>query len=236
MSSYAVFAPFYDAAMGDMSDKVTFLKKLLIEKAPEAQTVLELACGTGMIMHELSSTYTVSGLDLSPEMIATAKAKMPEAQLKVGDMSTFSLSKTFDVILCVFDSVNHLLEWNDWRMFQAVHEHLQDGGLFIFDTNTPERLEWLADSPSFSKQIGADYMVMDVQPADKSFNWEVKIFQHQQGNQFVLHEEVIPEVSFPVEDIQKELEENFTVEDIIDVRNLEPTDPNWRPFFICRKK
>jgi SAM-dependent methyltransferase len=237
MPSYDVFAPFYDAAMGDMADKVTFLKKLLRDYAPEAQSVLELACGTGIITKELAGAYTVTGLDLSPEMIAIAKQKLPQAKFKVGDMASFRLGKTFDVVLCLFDSVNHLLEWDDWRsMFQSVDEHLNKGGLFVFDINTLRRLEWLADNSAFSKQLGEDYMVMDVQRADQSFNWEVKIFEHQKGDQFMLHQEVIPEVSFPVEDIKKELSELFTVEDVVDVRNLEPSDPNWRPFFICRKK
>ncbi|HTE22185.1 MAG TPA: class I SAM-dependent methyltransferase [Candidatus Limnocylindria bacterium] len=236
-SSYSVFAPFYDAAMGDMSDKVTFLKKLLREHAPEAQTLLEMACGTGIITKELSSVYDVAGLDLSPEMIDIARKKLPGVKFKVGDMAATDFGKTFDVVLCVFDSVNHLEKWDDWRqMFQNVHKHLNDGGLFIFDINTIQRLEWLANNPPFSKQLGNDYMVMGVQKEDEKFNWDVKIFQQEKDGRYALHQDMIHEVSFPVEDIQKELSELFTVEDIVDVRNLEPTDPNWRPFFVCRKK
>jgi SAM-dependent methyltransferase len=237
MPSYDVFAPFYDAAMGDMRDKVTFLKKLLRQYAPEARTLLDLACGTGIITKELASAYEVTGLDLSPEMIKVAKKKLPKAQFKVGDMAHFKLNKRSDVVLCTFDSVNHLLEWSEWSsMFQNVHDHLNKGGLFVFDIITLKQLEFFADGPAFSKQLGDDYMLMDVQRADQSFNWEVKIFKHEKGDRFVLREEVIPEVSFPVEDVQNALSELFTVEDIVDVRNLEPSDPNWRPFFICRKK
>jgi SAM-dependent methyltransferase len=237
MPSYSVFAPFYDAAMGDMSDKVSFLKKLLRDYAPEAETLLELACGTGSIMSQLAGSYQVSGLDISPDMLAIAKQKLPQSQFHQGDMADFKLRQTFDVVLCVFDSVNHLLQWHEWQsMFQSVYGHLNDKGLFVFDINTPRRLEWLADSPAFSKQLGEDYMVMDVQRADQSYNWEVKIFQHEKGDRYVLREEVIPEVSFPVEDVQAALSELFTVEAVVDVRNLESADPNWRPFFICRKK
>ena len=55
---------------------------------------------------------SLTGLDQSPEMLALAERKVPRARLIQGDMSSFSLGERFDVVICVFDSLNHLLTFD----------------------------------------------------------------------------------------------------------------------------
>lgn len=63
--------------------------------------VADLGCGTGTLTRLLvDEGFTVDGLDLSPEMIRRARAKVPEATFCVGDASSPALSTaTFDVVL-----------------------------------------------------------------------------------------------------------------------------------------
>ncbi len=237
MTSYSEFAKFYDAAMGDMSGKVDFLQKLLKESAPDAKTLLELACGTGTILEGLSSAYVVAGVDLSEEMAEVAKKKLPHADIRVGDMTSCDFDKTFDIVLCVYDSINHLQNWEQWRaLFANAHKHLQNNGIFIFDFNTIKRLEWLSDNPPFGRLLGDDYMFMDVKGEDGRFAWDVRMFEKESDGRFALHEDLIHEISFPVDKVTDEVAKSFTIEKIIDAKDLDEENPNWRPFFVCRKR
>lgn len=236
MASYSVFAKFYDEAMGDMSGKVKFLKQLLKENAPEAKTLLELACGTGTILEGLASDYSVTGVDLSPEMAEIAKKKLPDVDIRVGDMTSCELGKTYDAVLCVYDSINHLQTWEQWRaLFANAHKHLADSGVFIFDFNTVERLKWLADNPPFGQEIGSDYMFMKIRDESDRFDWDIRVFEKQSDGRFVLHKDLVSEISFPVDQVSDEVAKNFSIEKIIDAKNLEKDNPNWRPVVICKR-
>jgi SAM-dependent methyltransferase len=237
MTSYSVFAKFYDEAMGDMSGKTDFLKQLLKESTPKAQTLLELACGTGTILEGLSSDYSVAGVDLSPEMAEIAKKKLPNANIQVGDMINYGFGKTFDVVLCVYDSINHLQTWEQWcALFANAYKHLAAGGVFVFDFNTVERLKWLANNPPFGREMGDDYMFMKIWDKGGQFDWDIRVFEKQADEHFILHKDLVHEVSFPVDQVTDEAAKHFSVEKIVDAKNLEQSNPNWRPFIVCRKK
>ncbi len=71
----------------------------------------------------------------------------------------------FDVVFCVFDTLNHLPSLAAWReMFARVHEHLADGGLFFVDVNAVGRLRRLWPGPAFAADFGDNTMIMDVLP------------------------------------------------------------------------
>jgi SAM-dependent methyltransferase len=236
MTSYSEFAKFYDIAMGDMSGKIDFLQKLLKKSAPAAKTLLELACGTGTILEGLASSFDVSGVDLSEEMAGIAKEKLPNADIRVGDMTNYEFGRKFDVVLCVYDSINHLRTWEQWHaLYTNAHKHLNSNGIFIFDFNTIKRLEWLSDNPPFGRLLGDDYMFMDVRSENGNFVWDIQVFEKEPDGHFVLHKDLIHETSFPVDQVINEASKLFTVEKIIDARGLDEESPNWRPFLVCRK-
>src|SRR5918992_3821250 len=114
MIPYATVGRFYDAAMGDRRATAAYIRRLIVQHKAEAKTLLELACGTGAILQSLAKYYDVVGLDLSPEMLSFARKRLPHVQLFRKDMVTFDLRRKFDVIICVFDSINHVLRFADW--------------------------------------------------------------------------------------------------------------------------
>jgi SAM-dependent methyltransferase len=237
MTTYSAFAKYYDEAMGDMSWKIDFLKQLLKENAPAARSVLELACGTGTMLKGLEPEYSVAGADLSAEMVEIAQKKLPDADIQVGDMTSYDFGKTFDVVLCVYDSINHLMDWEQWQaLFTNAERHLANGGIFIFDFNTTERLKWLADNPPFGREIGDDYMFMKIRDKTDHFDWDIRVFEKQPDERFILHKDPVQEVSFPVEEVMDEAAKHFLIEKVVDTKNFERNNPNWRPFIVCRKK
>jgi len=229
--SYSVFAKHYDEAMGDMSGKIAFLQDVLSTHAPNAKSVLEFASGTGTILEGLSASYSVAGVELSPEMLAIARSKLPAADMHLGDMTMYAFDTKFDIVLCVYDSINHLLEWSDWlKLFHNAHRHLNEGGVFVFDINTIVRLRWLA-SQSHEFEPSAEALSINIIENDGIFDWEIAISTDTHDMQ----RETIRETSFPISQIQENLKPLFTIEAVIDAKGLPKDNPNWRPFFVCRK-
>lgn len=113
MSSYDTIAQFYDSVVADPTEKALWLKQLIRKYHPEAKSVLELACGTANILEVLAKDYYVAGLDNSAEMLKVAHKKLSKTKFYQADMSNFKLDKKFDTILCIYDSINHLLHYSE---------------------------------------------------------------------------------------------------------------------------
>src|SRR5580692_9567863 len=110
MAAYDLLAAHYGAVTGDSSTEATFIDEIIKHACRRAVTVLEVACGTADIIARLAAMYQVSGLDISPGMLAVAREKLPEGTpLYLADMSSFELGMTFDAIVCVYHGINHCL-------------------------------------------------------------------------------------------------------------------------------
>jgi predicted TPR repeat methyltransferase len=238
METYDVFAPFYDAVQGDRAEHAAYVRTLIDKHHPGAKTVLELACGTGSILRQLQSRYAVTGVDLSEGMLEIAARKVPRATLIRGDMTGIWLDETFDVVLCVYDSINHLLKFADWEaVFERAREHLEDGGLFVFDINTERRLAFLAAQPALTEWFGdGDLMVLDVvDKRGRGVAWSIRVFEHLGGNAYRLHAEDIPERSFPADRVKRSLQRRFRRVWTYDARRKRPSPLSERLHFVCRK-
>lgn len=235
MHAYNKFAKFYDATMGDRAGSAEFVHKLIEKHAPRARTLLELACGTGSVLKHLSAHYDAVGLDLSPQMLRIARAKLPRVGLHRADMTSYDLGRTFDTIICVFDSINHLLSFRAWKeVFRCTAKHLVKGGLFIFDINTEPKLQRHAREPAWVKTFDNGTLVMTVTDSGKGVsNWNVKVFERQGGRRYWLHEEEIQEVSFPVDRISKGLRQYFRKVRVIDPSRPKPSRKSERLYFVC---
>jgi SAM-dependent methyltransferase len=238
VQSYDVFAPFYDAVQGDRADHAAYIRSLIEEHHPEAKTLLEFACGTGSVMKQLASSYEVTGVDRSDAMLAVAREKLPDARLVEGDMTTVDLGETFDVVLCAFDSINHLLRFEEWEaVFDRALAHLNEGGIFVFDVNTPAQLDRFSAQPALTQWFdGENAMIMDVaQTTDGDYLWMVRIFEALGGGDYKLHAEDVLEAAFPLARINAGLRERFAAVNVYDASRPEPSPESARLHFVCRR-
>jgi SAM-dependent methyltransferase len=238
MTSYDSFAKFYDAVMGEPTARVTLLQTLIQELHPETESVLELGCGTGAVLKHLHPPYRIAGLDLSEGMLEVARRNVPDATFYQGDMSTFSLPMSFDVILCVFDSINHLTSFAQWQsLFQHVDHHLNAQGLFIFDINTLDKLERLSKAPPSVQEFAANYLLMNITETENRFyNWRLQIFEQVDNDLYRRHETNILEASFPVPQIEQAASEFFEIKRLFDPRNIEVVPASQVVYFVCQKR
>ena len=205
--------------MGDRWAAAEQVMELIRAAKPDAKKVLELGCGTGSILKCLQDAYEVSGLDISGKMLSVARKKVPRSKLLRQDMVDFRIDGRFDVIFCVFDSINHVRRFSDWKkVFAAVRRHLLPGGCFIFDINTQRKLERLIAGPPWVHRFGRNLLIIDVTalPSGGS-NWNVKVFEHLNGSRYALHEEDIVEVSFPLPQVGAALRAPY-----VKVREIDP--------------
>ncbi|HKV81342.1 MAG TPA: class I SAM-dependent methyltransferase [Candidatus Sulfotelmatobacter sp.] len=235
MTSYGHFGEFYDAVMGDRRAAAEQVMELIRTTKPDARNVLELGCGTGSILKCLQDVYEVSGLDISGKMLSVARKKVPRSKLFLQDMVDFRVDGRFDVIISVFDSINHVRRFSDWKkVFAAVRRHLLPGGCFIFDINTQWKLERLIAGPPWVHRFGTNLLIIDVTalPSGGS-NWNVKVFEHLNRSRYALHEEDIVEVSFPLPRVVAALRAHYMKVRVIDPERSQLSAKSERLFFTA---
>jgi SAM-dependent methyltransferase len=122
---------------------VSYVQRIWERYGRRPRRVLDLACGTGNATLELARRgYEVEGVDYAAAMIRIAREKAPAIPFYEQDVRALSLPGCFDDIVCLFDSLNYVLEWEGLAAaMQGVACHLEPGGTFIFDLNAIRALE-----------------------------------------------------------------------------------------------
>lgn len=85
------------------------LRAYLFERAglTRARHVLEVGCGTGAVLADLSTPASIYGLDLDPARLSEARAHAPDVSLTCADALSLPYpSQTFDIVFC-----HYLLLW-----------------------------------------------------------------------------------------------------------------------------
>jgi len=224
--------------MGDRSEEVARIQSYIAAFRPDAESLLELGCGTGALLADLARSYQVTGLDRSPEMLAIAACRVPSARLVTGDMTSFALADRFDVAICMFDTLNHVPDFGGWQaLFRCVHEHLSDDGLFIFDVNTAGRLRRLYGGPAYLAEFDGNFVLMTVQPAGGWLSlWQTRIFERLDDDVFRLHEERIPELGVPLARLLAALDGQFLLLTQESLDGGQVSDESDRVFFAFRRR
>jgi len=241
--TYNIFLDYYDKIVrstnNPLEDEVEFLVEDCIkEHKPETKTILELACGTGEVARELvKEKYKVTGLDINEKMLKKAEKNMDKKNLVLWDMTDFDLWKTFDTILCNYNSICHLLKWEDWQnFFEMCNKHLEKDWLLVFDINTVYEFENITRDFAQFYNFWEDTVCLEMKKTDWIFHWLVKIFKKNNDWNYNLIEEVVRENSFPINKIKKELKEKwFKILEMIDYHYGEVTAKSERVYFICKK-
>jgi len=236
MSEYARFARFYDAVNNEPESRARKILHYIERYAPTAQSVLELGCGTGAVLAGLGSGYALTGLDRSAEMLAFARRRCPTARFVEGDIAEFSLGGRFDVVICVYDTLNHLTTFARWRdAFDCARSHLNDGGVFILDLNTIGRLHRLGVAPPWVHDFDGNVMIMDVQPeGERLWEWDIRVFEHLGGDAYTMTHEVITELGVPLDEVRSALATDFVLLEESDPDGNVPDDQSARAYFVWR--
>lgn len=238
VAPYESFARFYDALMGDARPKSARVLDVIARHLPKASSLLELGCGTGAVLAGLTALPFVTGVDCSAEMLAIAGEKLQAVRFVLADMTAFDLGERFDVVICVFDTLNHLATFDAWlSMFQRVDEHLVEDGLFIFDVNTIGQLRRLGAAPPWVHDFNGNTLIMDVEFATDGVSvWDIRVFEAIKDGRFCLHHERISELGVPLSRIKAALATRFELLEAVDPDGNDPTDESKKAYFVYRRR
>ena len=154
---YKNFSKVYDVMMeyANYDGWKELVESKIVRYGETPKTVLDLGCGTGEVLIRLTPTYEMTGIDLSKEMVDIAKRKTDTASFYVQDMRELNLEKKHDIVISLFDTVNHLISLDGLkRTFQGVYENLNQEGVYIFDVVTRELMDDMFPGGNFIDDRG----------------------------------------------------------------------------------
>jgi SAM-dependent methyltransferase len=168
--SYTLLAQYYDQFFTSHVPVYRRARRSILGNIlPRVRSACDLACGTGTTALEFARRgIKVFAVDLSPTMCCLARSKARHARMPVGvingDMRTFRLPATVDLITCEFEAVNHVPRKSDLRrMMKTVARALRPGGYFYFDVNNRVHLEknwpsiWWMEKPGVVMVMRGSY-------------------------------------------------------------------------------
>lgn len=145
IAPYDTIASLYDRHWGHAFAKVAVeaFRTHLANLLPRDATVLDLCCGTGLMVADLElQGYRTFGVDESSRMLDIARRNAPYAQFQQADMARFRWGLKFDAAVWLYNSLNHAHSLDHLRATLAnVREHLTHEGFLLFDYVAPESFE-----------------------------------------------------------------------------------------------
>jgi ubiquinone/menaquinone biosynthesis C-methylase UbiE len=135
-------AKYYDKVYSfkDYLDEAVRLQNLIIKYLEsEGNSLLDVACGTGLHLKHLKDDFSCTGVDVSKSMLKIARKNAKGVTFKEADMKTFRLGKQFDVIVCLLSSIGYVktaasLE----KTICNFSKHLKKGGLALIEPSHPK--------------------------------------------------------------------------------------------------
>ena len=95
-------------------------------------SVLDGGCGTGRVGRELARRgASVTGVDIDPEMLATARLKAPGIDWEIGDLASIDLARRFDAIVLAGNVMIFLTPGTEAAVIANMSHHLTAAGVLI---------------------------------------------------------------------------------------------------------
>lgn len=217
MSEYGRFAEVYDLFMDEIpyKDWCGYLTGLLKEYGVDSGLLLELGCGTGTMTELLAKEgYDMTGIDSSEEMLQEALRKRDESGLPIlyllQDMREFELYGTMAGIVSVCDTMNYLLDREDFiDTLKLVNNYLDPKGVFIFDLKTEHYFrDVLGSRTEASSEEDAAYIWENFYDEEEKINtYGLTLFEKTENGLFERFYEDHEQCAYSVEEIRSMAEE-----------------------------
>lgn len=119
---------------------------------PTPRRIIDVGCGDGQFVKRLLPYGTVTGTDLSAEMMARNRAKYPGARFIAGDFMQLEIPGVYDVVVsCEF--LTHIADQP--ACIAKMASLLRPGGVLMLATQNQwamDRAEWMSPNPGYIRQ------------------------------------------------------------------------------------
>ena len=245
MNAYAELARSYDRLTNDVDYQavVAFYQEILKKEKLNPRTAVDLACGTGSVALLLAKAgMDVMGVDMSAEMLCVASQKAGVQELPIQfvcqKLQDLAMPRGVDLAVCALDSLNYILDPADCQeALRRIYRALNPGGCFIFDVNTPQKLQAM-DDQVFLDEDDDVYCVWRGE-FDRQTNictYGMDLFQRC-GNVWNRSFEEHQEYAYTEAELRQYLKNaGFTHIQVYSDRTFEkPAEDTQRIYFKCRK-
>ena len=116
----------------------------LLRRLPPSGLVVELGCGGGISSEIVAAAgYEVLGVDISPDMLAIARRRVPSARFLDGSVWDVELPRC-TAVTAIGEVINYAADARAGaerlpELFARIHDALLPGGVFLFDFATQGR-------------------------------------------------------------------------------------------------
>ena len=118
--------------VAEYEEEARFTADLLASASIPVRDVLELGSGGGHNAAHLKSRFTMTLVDLSPEMLAVSERLNPECEHHSGDMRNVRFDRSFDAVF-IHDAIAYMTSEPDLRQALATaYAHCGPGGIAVF--------------------------------------------------------------------------------------------------------
>ena len=249
MSYDEAFALFYDALTEnvDYEARCTYLCDLLAEHGAGKGILLDMACGTGTLSALLAGRgYDVIGVDASSAMLSVAQEKRMEAGFEAlflcQRLEELDLFGTIDAAVCTLDSLNHITDPAALReVLRRTALFMNDGGVFIFDVNTPYKHAEVLGNNTFVYELDDLFCVWqntwDAETQKTQIKLDLFIRDEEEDKVYERYEESFCERVWEIEDLKQWLEDvRFEVVAVYAENSRAAVSPQTeRAVFVCKK-
>lgn len=243
------FAHFYDKLTQNISyhSRAVYIDKLISLHGGKKGLLLDLACGTGSLSEEMCRLgYDIIAVDGSVEMLNAAIEKKMQSGLNIQylcqNMPELDMFGTIDVTICMLDSLNHLPDFKAWsETVRRVSLFCENGGLFIFDVNTPFKHKNILGGNTFVYDLDDIYCVWQNCFADNRSDFRVDInldfFALLDNGNYSRSEENFAEIAFERDVIERLLTDNsFEILARYDYDSFNPDYPESEKLVYVAKR
>ena len=137
----------HDAGFGTFAERsAPGVLHILRASGIRSGLVVDLGCGGGLWARRLTdAAYHILGIDLSPDMIALARKRVPEGSFRAGSFLDVNFPDCV-AITALGECFNYTFDRRSSRsslsrLFRRAFRALRPGGLLVFDVAEPGRAE-----------------------------------------------------------------------------------------------
>ena len=244
-SFYDILAEHYDDLQltGDTEAWGPYILGLITDfcKA-EGKTVTDLGCGTGVITNFLASKgFEVTGVDLSPDMLAIASSGDETGTVSwiCADITSYE-GPTCGCFISTMDTIGHITDKDSLaKMFASVSGLLEDGGIFILDATTKHHFEDTLGENVFYEDYD-DFTLLWVNHYDKETkinHAELTLFELCEDDLYERYDGELTARCYSSEEIEEMAKSAGlkTYAKFGDLNREEPSDKDERIFYVFGK-
>ena len=143
-------------------------------------SALDGGCGTGRVGRELARRgVSVTGVDIDPEMLATARLKAPDVDWRLGDLATIELGRLFDAIVLAGNVMIFLTPGTEGAVVSQMARSLNEGGELIAGFQLQAGRLTLEQYDAFAETAGLAvaerWSTWDCEPWTEASNYAVSV-------------------------------------------------------------